>query len=106
MNNEERILGILAELKQGQDETNRRMDKLDGHMDKLDGRMDKLDGRMDKLDGRVSNLESDMSCIKDTIERVDLNIKGIYGHLICNSRLVILSTRWKAVAGLQRGIQV
>ena len=82
MNNEEKILEILAQvqtdlsgLKQGQAEMN-------GRMDKLDGRIDKLDGRMDKLDSRLSSVETDVREIKHITRVTYENTQRIWSHLV------------------------
>ena len=62
MNNEEKILHLLTEMKAEMDKrfdkVDERFDKVDERLDKVDERLDKVDERFDKVDERLQELDA------------------------------------------------
>ena len=58
MNNEEKILAVLA--------------RMETRLESMEGRMESMEGRMEGMEGRIGNIENDISGIKLDIEnRID-----------------------------------
>ena len=64
----EMILMQLRDLKEGQRELNKRMDRMDTRMDRIEMRIDKVDGRIDKLESKIDENRRELNARMDRIE--------------------------------------
>ena len=68
MNNEEKILHLLTEMKA---EMDKRFDKVDERFDKVDDRLDKVDERLDKVDDRLDKVDERLDKVDERLDKVD-----------------------------------
>ena len=73
MNNEEKILVLLSEMKvemdQRFDKVDQRLDKVDERLDKMDERLDKMDERLDKMDERLDKVDERLDGLKAEMDQ-------------------------------------
>ncbi|MCL2236564.1 MAG: hypothetical protein FWB98_09035 [Defluviitaleaceae bacterium] len=67
------IQGDINEIKDGQKETNQRLDRVETRLDSLENRMDSLEGRMNGLEGRMGKLE-------EKVDNLDGILLGVIHH--------------------------
>ncbi len=85
MNNEEKILVLLSEMKvemdQRFDKVDQRLDKMDERLDKMDERLDKMDERLDKMDERLDKVDERLDGLKaemdQRFDKVDERLKEL-----------------------------
>lgn len=77
MNNEEKILEMLAELKAGQDRLETRMDGLETRMGGLETRVGGLETRMGGLETRMEGIETYSRQTRVLMEKQEHNIRLI-----------------------------
>ena len=66
---QEKIFGELDELKQGQAETNQRLDKLESRFDELESETNQ---RFDKLESRFDKLETETTRIRHSVAKIEI----------------------------------
>ena len=74
MNNEEKILHLLTEMKA---EMDKRFDKVDERFDKVDDRLDKVDERFDKVDERLDKVDERLDKVDERFDKVDERLQEL-----------------------------
>ena len=72
----EPIRGDISELKQGQEETNKRIDNLEGKIDNTNKRIDNLGGKIDDTNKRIDNLEGKIDDTNKQIDETNSSLKS------------------------------
>jgi chromosome segregation ATPase len=82
VNNEEKILKLLEsmqidmkDLKHGQSETNKRLDRVETRLDNMETRLDNMETRLDSMESGIKELKIDVKELKETTSRIDVNVK-------------------------------
>ena len=61
------LTGIVTNLVEEQQTTNRRLDSIDRQLDQMDRRLDNMDHRFENMDRRFDRMENDMGELKGTV---------------------------------------
>lgn len=77
MNNEEKILEMLVDLKAGQDRMETRMDGLEASVGELNRRVGGLEQRIGSLEERVDGLDQRMGSLEERMDGLDQRMDGL-----------------------------
>ncbi len=77
MNNEEKILAILAEMQAEQKKTNQRLEGLEAEQRKTTQRLEGLESEQKRTSQRLEGLEADVAEIKTTVAKVAVTQENV-----------------------------